>query len=348
MSELNFPANLKNTEIDMLRQDGFFDEGSDRGTAPQDWVKTPGHAVIEVKAKDDPNRKKIKTRTQGVERIDIQLDKNKTGLVTYENNMAYYQRLKNAWGKIQYQLQQEYAKDHPGTQITKDGFVTLYVPKKYQPATVSYGSAGQSIRYPDLAYHHNVSFLQLRRAWNFCVAYGQKKLDSKPLNDLIINLLNIESGMGNQLAENLVSDPGAVSADDRTLLFDRITWMGWNLVEGPPSSHRHDDPGEAFDDFDTPYLDSIYSGRMTAIKTLAGAIDNLTRRVQADKIISASLTMDSSSSKLGGEAYQATASSLRAAFLGINSFNEEPLLPFDPDMWEYVIAGGDARFQVRR
>jgi hypothetical protein len=332
----------------MLRQDGFFDEGSDRGTAPKDWVKTPGNAVIEVKAKDDPNRQKIKTRMQGVERIDIQLDKNKTGLVTYDNNMAYYQLLKSAWGKMQYKLQQEYAKDHPGSQNTKDGFVTLYIPKKYQPATVSYGASGPSMKYPDLAYHHNVSFLQLRRVWNFCMAYGKKNSDPKPLNDLIVNLLNLEPGPANQLAENFLSTSGAVSADDRTLLFDRITWMGWNLVEGPPSSHRHDDPGESFDDFDTPYLDPIYSGRMTAIKTLAGVIDNMTRQVQADKIISASLTIDSTASNLSGETYQGTVSSLRAAFLGINSFNEEPLIQFDPDMWEYVIASGDARFRVRR
>jgi hypothetical protein len=332
----------------MLRQDGFFDEGSDRGTAPKDWIKTPGNAVIVVKAKDDSNRQKIKTRMQGVERIDIQLDKNKTGLVTFDNNMAYYQRLKSAWGKLQYELQKEYTKDHPGSQNTKDGFVTLYIPKKYQPATVSYGASGPSIKYPDLAYHHNISFLQLRRVWNFCVAYGQKKSDPEPLNDLIVNLLNLEPGMANHLAKNFLSTPGAVSADHRTLLFDRITWMGWNLVEGPPSSHRHDDPAESFDDFDTPYLDPIYSGRMTAIKTLAGAIDNMTRQVQADKIISASLTMDSSASKLGGETYQATVNSLRTAFQGIKSINKEPLMPFDPEMWEYVKGSADARFQLRK
>jgi hypothetical protein len=124
--------------------------------------------------------------------------------------------------------------------------------------------------------------------------------------------------------------------------------MGWNLVEGPPSSHRQDDPGERFDNFATPHLDPIYSGRMQAIWTLHGAIENMTRQVQADGIISGNLTMDSTASKLGGETYQATVNSLRTAFQGIKSINEEPIMPFDPEMWEYVIDSGDARFKLRQ
>jgi hypothetical protein len=124
--------------------------------------------------------------------------------------------------------------------------------------------------------------------------------------------------------------------------------MGWNLVEGPPSSQRHDDPGDTFDNFATPYLDPRYSGRMKAIQTLNGAIENMTRQVQGDKIISAKVTIDSTASILGEERYEATATSLGTAFMGIKSFNEEPLIPFDPEMWEYVVDRGDARFKLRQ
>jgi hypothetical protein len=332
-----------------LMQDGFCGEGSDRGEAPDDWVKTPGNAVIAVKAEGDPDRKKIKTRTDGVEKIEIQLDQGKTGLVAYQNNLARYKQLKGSYGSRQQEYRDAYAANHPRErENNKDGFVTLYIPKKFQPAIVSYGESGPSIRYPDLAYHHNVSFLQLRRLWNFCVAYAKKTSDKEPLTDLIVDLLNLQSGTSQALVDNIVSNPSAVSANDRTLLFDRLTWMGWNLVEGPPSSQRRDDPGERFDNFATPYLDPSYSGRMQAIGTLNGAIENMTRQVQADGIISSSLTMDDTASNLGGDAYQATVKSLRAAFQGIKPFNQEPLIAFDPDMWEYVKGSTDARFQLRK
>jgi len=88
---------------------------------------------------------------------------------------------------------------------------------------------------------------------------------------------------------------------------------------------------------------------MSAIQTLNGAIENMTRQVQADGIMTQRLTMDFTAPVLGGETYRSTAAALRAAFLGIKSINEEPLIPFDPDMWEYVIrSGADARFQLRR
>jgi hypothetical protein len=121
-----------------LMQDGFFDEASDRGEAPHDWVKTPGNAVIAVKTEGDPDRKKIKTRTQGVEKIEIQLDQNKTGLVGFQNNMARYKQLMNSYGPTQKALQDEYSSSHPGVRENpRDGFVTMYIPKKHQPATVS-------------------------------------------------------------------------------------------------------------------------------------------------------------------------------------------------------------------
>jgi hypothetical protein len=74
----------------------------------------------------------------------------------------------------------------------------------------------------------------------------------------------------------------------------------------------------------------------------------MTRQAQADGIMTQRLTMDSTARVLGGETYRSTAEALRAAFLGIKSINEEPLIPFDPDLWEYVISRGDARFQLRR
>ncbi len=81
------------------------------------------------------------------------------------------------------------------------------------------------------------------------MAYGKKTSDQKPMIDLIAYLLNIKRGKTKKLVVDLIHTPGAVSGEDRTLLFDRLTWMGWNLLEGPPSSHRHDDPGESFDNF---------------------------------------------------------------------------------------------------
>ena len=332
-----------------LQQDGFFDENSDRGEAPDDWVKTPGSAVIEIRAANDPERRKIKTTTAGVEKIELELNQGATGLVGYQNNLARYKQLVQSYGPMQATLRQQYITANPGArESTKDGIVTVYAPKKHRPAAVSYNESGPSISYPDLAYHHNVSFLQLRRAWNFCVAYGKKTSDQKPLIDLIVCLLNVKRGKAKKLVVDLLYTPGAVSAEDRTLLFNRLTWMGWNLVEGPPSSHRHDDPGESFDDFDTPFLDSTHSGRMSAIQTLNGAINNMTRQVQADEIITQRLTIDFTARALGGEVYRSTAAALRAAFAGIESINEESLIPFDPNMWEYVIRREDGRFQLRR
>ena len=181
------------------------------------------------------------------------------------------------------------------------------------------------------------------------MAYAKKTSDRKPVVDLMVGLLNLQPGRSKALVENMLFTPGAVSAEDRTLVFDRLTWMGWNLVEGPPSNHRKDDPGESFDDFKTDtYLNPIHAGRMQAIQTLNGAIENMTRQVQSDGLISGKLTVDSAASKLGGEKYQATVNSLRSAFQGIKQFNDEPLIPFDPGMWEYVISGEDARFQLRK
>jgi len=332
-----------------LMQGGFFDEGPDRGEAPDNWVKTPAKAVLNVKAAGDPDRKKIKTRTIGAEKVDIQLDPGRTGRVGFENNMAKYNLLRQSYGKKQYDLQTQYNESHSSTGNIADGFATVYAPKKYQPGNVSYGTSGPSITYPDLAYHHNVSFLQLRRAWNFCMAYAKKTSDRKPVVDLMVGLLDLPPGRSKALVENMLFTPGAVSAEDRTLVFDRLTWMGWNLVEGPPSNHRRDDPGELFDDFKTDtYLNPIHAGRMQAIQTLNGAIENMTRQVQGDGIISSKLTMDSAASKLGGEQYQATVNSLRSAFQGIKPFNDKPLIPFDPDMWEYVISGEEGRFQLRK
>jgi len=333
-----------------LMQDGFFDEGSDRGEAPDDWVKTPGKEVLYVKAQGDPDRKKIKTRTVGAQKVDIKLDPSSTGRVGFENNMARYNLLRQSHGKKQYDLENTYLETHGKADPNiPDGIARIYAPKKYQPANVSYGASGPSMTYPDLAYHHNVSFLQLRRAWNFCMAYAKKTSDRKPVVDLMVGLLNLQPGRSKALVENMLFTPGAVSAEDRTLVFDRLTWMGWNLVEGPPSNHRKDDPGESFDDFKTDtYLNPIHAGRMQAIQTLNGAIENMTRQVQSDGLISGKLTVDSAASKLGGEKYQATVNSLRSAFQGIKQFNDEPLIPFDPGMWEYVISGEDARFQLRK
>ncbi len=162
------------------RQDGFFDETSTRGDAPDDWDKTPGSAVVEVKAANDLERKKIKTKTVGVEKIEIELDQGRTGLVGFQNNLARYNQLIKSYASMQDALRQQYTAANPGArESTKDGIVTVYAPKKYRPATVSYGASGPSITYPDLAYHHNVSFLQLRRTWNFCMAYAKKDVRSE-------------------------------------------------------------------------------------------------------------------------------------------------------------------------
>ncbi|MHB1559333.1 MAG: hypothetical protein ACYC61_17930 [Isosphaeraceae bacterium] len=337
----------------MLNADGFFDEESVRGEPPADWKKTPGNAVMKVETEGngwDTGSKKPKTKAVGVERLDIDMDPFAASKTEYEEGQTLLAAVKGKYGskEVQSRLKSEYTDANPSSKEPGGTKVSIYRPAKARPFEIHHKATGDEPSFVDLAYHHNISFEQLKILWNFAMAYAKKTQDRKPIVSYMQNCFDIPKANAKEYAYDFLFGSAEVpTATVRSMLLDRVTWMGWNLVEGPPSSHRHDDPGTRFDDFDTPYLPAKYKGRMLAIKALNGDIENLTRKLSADKILTQKSTVNVGDGSFG-EGYSDLVVSLDTNIRGIRAFLADPFIPFDPNMWVWKERGKTYRFALRR
>jgi hypothetical protein len=163
---------------------------------------------------------------------------------------------------------------------------------------------------------------------------------------MMMNLYDITRAKAHDWAVSWCSDisPGLDAIDT---LNSRVTWRGWNLVEGPPSDRRHDDPGTKFDDFDVAVLPEERRPRIRAVKALNNAISGFCEMLKNDRILLGEVTVDHTQAKFG-ERYARVIEGIRVAMSNIRQYQDESFIPFDPQLWVYQVRGREWRFETRR
>ena len=87
-----------------------------------------------------------------------------------------------------------------------------------------------------MTWHHTIPWNTLSCVWNALVQGEHWQAAAK-----FLYLVGVT--FPNPVIEKVKTS----SLDDRDALHTRLTWQGWNIVEGPGEAFRNDDPGEAFD-----------------------------------------------------------------------------------------------------
>lgn len=90
----------------------------------------------------------------------------------------------------------------------------------------------------NMAWHHTIPWNCLRSIWNSLVCSGHW--------DGVDEFMQL-CGCGNIASRIAAMKANTLPANDRDDIHTAITWQGWNIVEGPETPFRNDDPGENFD-----------------------------------------------------------------------------------------------------
>lgn len=343
----------------MLQSNGFFSKDEQRGDMPDDWAekKTKGDAVMlcqiyaalpdgKLVAKNNDGDK-MKTFTDGIEFLELNVDHGQ-GQEQAKDNLRQYRYLMGKYGNQQEDLAKKYEKEH-GKIKMKDGCAYAFVPRKPMPFKRVYPAVGPTPAkhiFSDFALHHNISFEQLKLVWNFAMAFSKKTSDRKPIIEMMMNLYAIPRAQATNWATGFFTgvSPGQDAIDT---LFDRVTWRGWNLVEGPASDARHDDPKTNFDDFNVNAMPENRRARMIAVSTLNAAVRNVVTLMKSDNLVSEEVTIDLNKAKFD-QRYSSLVEPMRSAMNGIRSFQDEDFIAFNPRLWIYKAKGNEWRFEVRR
>lgn len=119
-----------------------------------------------------------------------------------------------------------------------------------------------------LVWHHILPFYQLRDVWNALVTQcHESQLDEArtALRQYLLmcdkNLRDLDVWINRIRANNL-------SLPDCNHFAGKAVWPAWNVVEGPDSRFRTDDPGDRFIDRYTHGLTLEEHGRMKSIESL--------------------------------------------------------------------------------
>jgi hypothetical protein len=339
----------------MLQKSGFFSKDDERGEMPEEWAakKTAGDGVMlcqiyaagpngALVAKNEPGQK-MKTFVDGVELVELDLDSG-NGQEQAKDNMRQYLYLMGKYGSMQEHLSEQYGKFKP-----KPGRNYVFAPRKPMPYKMVYPAVGPSPRqrqFSNFALHHNVSFERLKLFWNFANAYSKKTSDRKPLVEMMMNLYGIPRSQATEWANNFYTDisPGNEAI---TTLFNRVTWRGWNLVEGPASDVRHDDPKTRFDDFNVSAMPESRRPRMKAVAALNVIVERISTQMKTDGLVTEEVTIDMDKAKFN-QRYNDLMPPMRAAMNVIRQFQDEDFIAFNPQLWIYKAKGNEWGFEVRR
>ncbi|QYF92845.1 hypothetical protein KY495_19325 [Massilia sp. PAMC28688] len=346
----------------MLTSTGFFSKDNQRGDMPDSWAgkKTSGDAVMlcqiyavdhatgQLAARTLPGQK-MATVTDGIEMVQLNVDPG-DGQEQAKDNMRQYLYLMGKYGGKQQMLKASYEATHGPSPAVGVKNVYVYRPRKPMPWKTVYpvnATDGRTTKsFDNFALHHNISFEQLKVFWNFAVALAKKTSDRKPIVEMMMNLYGIERSRATNLAINFVTDV-RVDNDAIVTLFNRVTWRGWNLVEGPASDLRHDDPGTRFDDFDISAMPESRQARIKAVKTLNATVEAITTAMRGGGMMINETEIDMSKASFG-ESYRALAESARTAMSAIRQYQDEDFIAFNPLMWIYKPRGREWRFELRR
>lgn len=340
----------------MLQSNGFFSKDNKRGEMPEDWAakKTDGDAVMlcQIYAPDgkggfsakNSEGQKMKTFADGVERLELNVDPG-DGQEQAKDNMRQYLYLMGKYGGEQKLLEDKYT----GKKKTKDKCIYVYAPRKPMPFKVSYPAIGNPVKrsFNNFALHHNISFEQLKVFWNFAMAYAKKTSDRKPIIEMMMHLFDIPRQRAKNWTIKFVADGVSPGNEAIETLFNRVTWRGWNLVEGPASDMRHDDPGTRFDDFDVTTMPPERLLRIRAVKGLNTVVENVSNLMKKDGILSNEVDVDVKEAKFD-DRYKLVVGNMRAALRSVGAFKNEDFIAFNPRMWIYKPKGTEWRFEVRR
>jgi len=344
----------------MLTSSGFFEKDNRRGEQPEDWAakKTSGDAVMmcQIYAQDGNGRlaarnapgEKMKTFSDGVELVQLNVDPG-DGQEQAKDNMRQYLYLMGKYGGVQEELREKYEKDfgkaNPGMKN-----VYVYRPRKPMPYKTAYPAVGDRPvvhSFDNFALHHNISFEQLKLFWNFAMAYAKKTSDRKPIIEMMMNLYGIERGKATEWATRFIADGVSAGNEATETLFNRVTWRGWNLVEGPASDLRHDDPATRFDDFDVEAMPETRRARVKAVKALNAVVEQVASLMQRDGLVSNEVEIDLDKAKFD-DRYRLLVESARATMNAIRPYQDEDFIAFNPMLWIYKARGREWRFEIRR
>lgn len=365
----------------MLQRTGFFSSDNQRGEMPEEWakLKTEGDAVMlcqvynkagESLVAKSASGTKMKTFTFGAEVVKFDLDPANVGQEQAKDNLRQYLYLFGKYGSYDMQRQLAYtydnqklsieaqqeglrAKEHlrrdPNPLKIDARYTVLYVPCRPMPFKLIYPATGprpEESRFSNFALHHNISFEKLKLFWNFANAYSKSTGDRNPQVDMMVNMYGIPRPNASHWANSFSSDTSPGS-DVLTTLFDRVTWRGWNLVEGPASDRRHDDPAEKFDNFNVTAMPESRRSRLAAVAALSGVIDGIETQLVKDGLISNMITINMANAVFGAN-YSLLVPGMRAAMAGIDAIQDQGFIAFNPQLWIYSAEGREVRFRIRR
>ena len=172
---------------------------------------------------------------------------------------------------------------------------------------------------------------------NFCIIIAQKFRDLEIAETMMACMLDVPEGKARQWAQAYArADSKGAGGEASKMQIIRITWMDRNLVEGPVSGQRNDDPGVSFDNFDVPNMPQGYGSRLKAIKALDSAVRVLNWRLKTNGIAKTGngIALHSGEAKVNTlfKDYRDVMISLTSLIRGTRVRVNEPLISFNSDI----------------
>ncbi len=189
----------------------------------------------------------------------------------------------------------------------------------------------------EFKFHHVISWDSLRDTW-------QALLELEEWNALeaFINAVGIT---GASMIRGKLRRDEALTTLERDTIFERVSWPGWNIVQGP--GNRTDEGGSDIDLFTEGMVD-LDKERQVTLGLLWIEMNNLlskvnksdlknTREAARDNLLPDRVT------QAGNVDSRDAASRLERAFNSMSKFKTATFIPYTHSMWDTVSAGAVRR-----
>jgi len=162
-------------------------------------------------------------------------------------------------------------------------------------------------------WHHIIPWRVLRNGWDALATSNRWEVLTEWVN--LWNIINVPTVINSMQNGNL-------GAPDNAIMWDKLCWAKWNLVEGPTNGNRTpgDDPGsDGLDAFEGIGMPNNVRNRSLILKSIYTQMQNWT-------MITANITALQTKNLLND-------------FKKMREYKNSPISMFDPKVWKLVTIG---------